>query len=80
MSRQDPSGHSAKSEQEPDAPKALTDAQLSLHRWRYRAARKAGMSWFDAKQFADSKIDIEEMRRLAQKGYPPDQLLEYLRD
>ena len=56
------------------------DAQRNLHRCRYKQARIVGMSWFDAKQFADSKIDIEEMRSLARKGFPPERILDYLLD
>ena len=66
---------------QPDTePGVGSDEQRNLHRWRYKQARRVGMSWFDAKQFADSKIDIEEMRALARKGFPPERILDYLLD
>lgn len=56
----------------------MSDEQLSLHRHRYRAARAVGMTMRDAKLFASSRIDIEEMRALARKGCEPHLLLRIL--
>lgn len=65
---------SSQETQQPE-PFDLSDEQLALHRHRYRAARRAGMSMRDSKLFASSKIDIEEMRRLAREGCPADLML-----
>ena len=70
----------AKETTQPEISVRISDEQLLLHRWRYREARRAGMSMRDAKLFASSSIDIEEMRRVAASGYPADQLLRYLLD
>lgn len=51
-----------------------SDGELALHRWRYREGRRMGMTWFEAKFFASSKIDIEEMRRLLGHGCSAEQL------
>ena len=59
-------------------PVDVSDKELERYRWRYRQARRAGMEWGHAKIFAASDLDIEEMRRLARKGCPPDMLLELL--
>lgn len=56
----------------------LSDRELELHRHRYREARRSGMNWTDAKLFASSHIDIEEMRALARKGCQPELLLRIL--
>jgi hypothetical protein len=70
---------SKKDEEEPQPdPIPLSDQELVLHRHRYKEARRMGMEWRDAKLFASSQIDIEEMRRLARKGCPPDQILRIL--
>jgi hypothetical protein len=70
---------SSKKEEDPQPePEPLSDEQLILHRHRYKEARRMGMQWRDAKLFASSQIDIEEMRSLARKGCPPEQLLRIL--
>lgn len=53
----------------------ITDAQLALHRHRYREARRAGMAMRDAKLFAASNHDIQAMRDLADRGCPPHLIL-----
>ena len=54
----------------------LSDEQLALHRYRYRQARRAGMSMRDAKLFAlEHSMDVEEMRALARRGCPPELML-----
>lgn len=74
---------SPKSKDEPDQPEpvpaaVLSDEQLILQRHRYREARRAGMNITDAKLFAPSPIDIEEMRALARSGCPPHLILRIL--
>lgn len=59
-------------------PLPLSDEQLRLHRHRYREARRAGMNFTEAKLFASSQIDLEEMRALARKGCDPSLLLRIL--
>jgi hypothetical protein len=64
--------------QETSPPEPLSDQELALHRWRYREARRLGMEWRDAKLFASSKIDIEDMRSLIGHGCPPEKVLRIL--
>jgi hypothetical protein len=47
---------------------------LQLRRNRYREARKAGMTFAESKMFADSDIDIGELRRRVKQHVPPDLL------
>lgn len=68
---------SSQETQQPD-PFPLSDEQLGLQRHRYREARRAGMTMRDAKLFASSKIDLEEMRALRRRGCNPDLLLRIL--
>lgn len=56
----------------------LSDRELQLHRHRYREGRRSGMNFTDAKLFASSHVDIEEMRALARKGCQPELLLRIL--
>lgn len=56
-------------------PLGFTDEQLALHRHRYRAARACGLDMRDAKLFASSNCDIQEMRDLASRGCPPHLIL-----
>lgn len=65
-------------EKQPDPFAWLSDEALALHRHRYRAGRACGMTMRDAKLFASSRIDIEEMRSLARKGCEPHLLLRIL--
>lgn len=58
----------------------LSDRELELHRWRYRQARQMGFTWREAKLFASSHIDIEEMRSLARRGCSPDLIFRILLD
>ncbi len=58
---------------EQNAP-VLDDEQWTLHKWRYDAARAAGLTLVEAKLFADSNVDIGELRRLHAAGCPPDLL------
>lgn len=39
-------------------------------RWRYREARQAGFSIVEASLFADSDVDIEQLRKLVKGGCP----------
>jgi hypothetical protein len=67
-----------KEEREPDGFAVLSSEVLLLHRYRYREARKAGMGMRDAKLFASSQIDVEDMRALARHGCAPDLMLRIL--
>jgi len=64
----------------PDKPPPipLSDQQLLLHRWRYREARRMNFNPLEAKLFASSVIDVEDMRALAQNGCRPDLILKIL--
>ena len=66
----------------PDGPPAvpLSDQELLLHRWRYREARRFNFSWLEAKLFASSSIDVEDMRTLARNGCAPALILRILLD
>jgi hypothetical protein len=67
---------------QPDQPHSglLSDEQLLLHRWRYREARRMDFTWLEAKLFASSAIDVEDMRALARNGCRPDLILRILLD
>jgi hypothetical protein len=41
-------------------------------RLRRREASKAGMSRVEARLFAESEIDVGDLRRLVEKGCPPE--------
>jgi len=63
-------------ETKPPEPFELSDEQLCLHRYRYRQARRVGMSPRDAKLFAlELAMDVSEMRALAERGCPPHLML-----
>ena len=47
------------------------EEQWTLYRWRYDAARLAGLTMVEAQLFADSLVDIGELRRLAGLKCPP---------
>lgn len=52
-----------------------SDGQLSRYRWRYKEARRMGMLPFEAKAFANSDVDIEDMRSMLKRGCTPDLFL-----
>lgn len=62
----------------PEKIEPLSDEQLALHRHRYREGRRMGMTMRDAKLFASSRIDLEDMRALARRGCPAELLLRVL--
>jgi len=68
--------------EQPEDPPAglLSDEQLARHRWRYREARRMNFTWLEAKLFASSEIDVEDMRSLARNGCSPDLILKILLD
>jgi hypothetical protein len=43
--------------------------RVTLH--RYAEARRYGLTMVEARLFADSGIDVSELRRLKRKGCPP---------
>lgn len=55
-----------------DAAQLRGDEKWQRHQWRYDAAREAGLNMLEAKLFADSDLDIGELRRLVRLGCPPD--------
>lgn len=57
-------------------PEHISDRELALHRWRYREGRRMGMTWFEAKFFAESKLDIEEMRWFLSHGCTAEQFFQ----
>jgi hypothetical protein len=61
----------------PDEPTLdpLSDEQLALHRWRYKEARRMKFTWREAKLFASSTIDLEDMRALRRSGCSPELIL-----
>jgi hypothetical protein len=46
----------------------LSDERLAVKRWRYRAARRAGLTIAESQMFADSHADIGHLRVLAASG------------
>jgi hypothetical protein len=56
----------------------MSDQELLRHRWRYKEARRMNFTWREAKLFASSDMDIEEMRSLARRGCSPDLILHIL--
>ena len=71
-------GSTAKDQPDPLPEGLLSDEQLLLHRWRYREARRMNFTWLEAKLFASSEIDVEDMRALARNGCRPDLILRIL--
>jgi hypothetical protein len=53
------------------ATELLADEQLALWEWRYNAACDAGLAFVEAQEFAESHVDIGELRRLQTAGCPP---------
>lgn len=47
-----------------------SDERAKVLRWRYREARQAGFSIVEASLFADSDVDIEQLRKLVKGGCP----------
>lgn len=52
----------------------LSLEQLAVRNWRYDEARRAGLTPVEAALFAESDRDIGELRRLVEKGCPPDRI------
>ena len=50
---------------------ALTWQKLSVYLWRYEEARRDGLNELEARLFADSSLDIGDLRRLYDAGCPP---------
>lgn len=60
----------------PLAPASLE--QLTVARWRYRTARKAGLSIVESQMFADSHADIGSLRNMAAAGRSPSEIVDLL--
>lgn len=58
-------------DQQPEPPDGipLSDERLAVRRWRYRAARRAGLTIAESQMFADSRADIGHLRSLAAGGF-----------
>lgn len=48
--------------------------QKQMLKWRRRCAVEAGMSPLEARMFAESDIDLEELRRLVKTGCPAEMI------
>ena len=55
-----------------------TEQQVMLTR-RIREAKDAGMTAMEARMFAESAVDIGELRKLLKLGCPPEYLARILR-
>lgn len=64
----------------PDPPAApiLSDEALLVRRWRYRQARKAGLSVAESELFADSRADIGHLRIMAAAGRTVGEIVDML--
>lgn len=49
---------------------AATDEEATVYLRRFKEARRAGMSRLEAQLFAESEIDVGELRRLVRLGCP----------
>lgn len=49
--------------------------QEQVRRWRFTAAKHAGLNFDDASAFADGDGDTEMLRRLEEHGATPDQIV-----
>ena len=54
----------------------LSRELLDVRNWRYDEARKAGLTPVEALMFAQSDRDLAELRRLVEKGCPPERIRE----
>jgi hypothetical protein len=52
-------------------PVALCDLAVEVHRRRYDEAVHAGLTGLEAELFADSTVDIGQLRHLVALGCPP---------
>lgn len=48
--------------------------QLAVWRWRFDEAFRAGLTSLEARLFAESDRDLDELRRLVKKGATPEQI------
>ena len=48
----------------------VADVQRQVVLWRQEQAVKAGLSWLEARVWADSDGDVGELRRLVEAGCP----------
>lgn len=53
-------------------PPETSDEVLTVRRWRYKAARKAGLTIAESELFAASPADVGVLRRLVEKGCAAD--------
>lgn len=50
--------------------------QLAVRQWRYDEALRAGLTEIEAKLFAESDRELEQLRKLVRKGCPAELLRE----
>lgn len=66
-------------EQQPDEDTVdPCDEKLGVKRWRYRAARKAGLSIAESQMFADSDSSLGHLRLMVKAGRPHDEIVDLL--
>lgn len=56
---------------EPELPR-VSDEALMVRRYRYKQARKAGLSFAEAELFAGSDADLGVLRQLVRDGCSPE--------
>jgi hypothetical protein len=54
-----------------ETPVEPSDEQREIRRRRYEEARAAGLSVVEARLFADSELDVGDLRRLVKRGCEP---------
>lgn len=59
---------------DPVKPNPWRDEWEIVRRWRFNAAKNAGLNFDDASAFADGTGDIAELRSLQEHGATPDQI------
>jgi hypothetical protein len=62
---------------EDDDPRSPTEAIRVVHK-RLREAQRAGMTLVEARLFAESDINVDELRHLVEKGCPAELLAKIL--
>lgn len=49
----------------------LSMEERAVRVWRYRQMRQLGLDWLEARLVAESETDIGVLRRLVDRGCPP---------
>lgn len=71
-----------KKDQWPEPPELppVSEEQSQVRLWRWKTARRAGLSFVECDLIADSNVDLERLRWLAQQGCAPELIFQILRD